>query len=76
MRSAETELQNTIELHATASAIAAPKPDLDAKAEKDDFEALFKRILERKIKSAKIAKIANKSLSQPGCSHSDTIYGI
>ena len=34
MRSAETELQNTIELHATASAIAAPKPDLDAKAEK------------------------------------------
>ena len=34
MRSAETELQNTIELRATASAIAAPKPDLDAKAEK------------------------------------------
>ena len=37
MRSAETELQNTIELHATASAIAAPKPDLDAKAEKRRF---------------------------------------
>ena len=36
MRSAETELQNTIELRATASAIAAPKPDLDAKAEKLD----------------------------------------
>ena len=42
LRSAETELQNTIELRATASAIAAPKPDLDATAKKnDDFEALF-----------------------------------
>ena len=37
MRSAETELQNTIELRATASEIVAPKPDLDAKAEKVDF---------------------------------------
>ena len=34
MRSAETESQNTIELRATVSEIAAPKPDLDAKAEK------------------------------------------
>ena len=34
MRSAETELQNTIELRAIASEIAAPKPDLDAKASK------------------------------------------
>jgi len=34
MRSAETELQNTKELRATASEIAAPKPDLDAKAKK------------------------------------------
>jgi hypothetical protein len=33
MRSAETELQNTIELRATASEIVAPKPDLDARAE-------------------------------------------
>ena len=37
MRSAETELQNTIELHAMASEIAAPKPDLDAKATKRRF---------------------------------------
>ena len=37
MRSAETELQNTIELRAMASEIAAPKPDLDAKAEKKRF---------------------------------------
>ena len=57
MRSADTELQSTIELRATASETAAPKPDLDAKAKKDDFEALFKRIFKRKITSAKIAKI-------------------
>jgi len=37
MRSAETELQNAIELCAMVSEIAAPKPDLDAKAEKRRF---------------------------------------
>ena len=37
MRSAETELQITIELSATASEIAAPKLDLDAKATKRRF---------------------------------------
>ena len=35
MRSAETELQNTIEIRATE--IAAPQPDLDAKAGKRRF---------------------------------------
>ena len=57
MPSAETELQNTIELRATASEIVAPKPDLDARTKKDDFEALFKRIFRRKITSAKMEKI-------------------
>ena len=47
MRAAETELQNTIKLRATASEIAAPKPDLDAKAKKDDCEALFKRTFKK-----------------------------
>ena len=37
MRSAATELQSTIELRATVSEIAAPKPDLDAKATKRRF---------------------------------------
>ena len=37
MRSAKTELKNTIELRATGSEIAAPKPDLDAKAKKKRF---------------------------------------
>ena len=41
MRSAETELQNTIELRAMASEIAAPKPDLDAKATKRRFWSTF-----------------------------------
>ena len=41
MRSAETELQNTIELRATASETAAPKPDLDAKAAKRRFWSTF-----------------------------------
>jgi len=58
MRSADTELRNTIELRATASEIAAPKPDLDANCEKkDDFETLFKRNVKRKIASVKIEKI-------------------
>ena len=57
MRSADTELRNTIELRATASEIASPKPDLDAKAKKKDFEAIFKRNFKRKIASAKIEKI-------------------
>ena len=59
MRFAETELQNTIELRATASEIAAPKPDdLDAKTKKKMILKHFlKRILKRKIATAKIAKI-------------------
>ena len=41
MRSAETELQNTIELCTTASEIVAPKPDLDARAKKRRFWNTF-----------------------------------
>ena len=41
MRSAEIELQNTLELPATVSEIAAPKPDVDAKAEKRRFWSTF-----------------------------------
>ena len=61
MRSAETELRNTIDLRATGSEIAGPKPDLDARAKKEtiliDFEALFQRIFQKKIASAKMEKI-------------------
>ena len=41
MRSAETELQNAIELRTTASEIVAPKPDLDARAKKRRFWSTF-----------------------------------
>ena len=41
MRSAATELKNTIELRTTASETAAPKPDLDAKAAKRRFWSTF-----------------------------------
>ena len=37
MPSAQTQLQNTVELCAKASKIAAPKPDLDAKTKKQRF---------------------------------------
>ena len=58
MRFAVTELQNAKELHATASEIAAPKPDLDAKAKKRRFwSTILKGILKSKINSAKIEKI-------------------
>ena len=55
-----------------------PKPNLDATAEKDDFEALWtgKGFLEGKFLAPKLRKSADKSLSQPGCSHSNTIYEI
>ena len=38
---AATDLQSTMELRATAFEIAAPEPDLDARA-KNDFEAFLK----------------------------------
>ena len=58
MRSAETELQSTTELRATASEIAAPKPDLDARVEKVDFwSVFFLKNLNRKWKQAKSERI-------------------
>ena len=67
MRSAETELQNTIELRAMASEIAAPKSDgiSTPKRQKDDFEALFKGILKGKLLVPKLRKFADSLLSQP-----------
>ena len=77
MRSAKTELQNTIELRATGSEIAAPKPDLDAKAKKKTILKHFlKGFLKGKLLAPKWRKSADKSLSQPSCSHSNTIYEV
>ena len=74
MRSAETELQNTIELRAMASEIAAPKPDLDAKAPKRRFWSTY--FLKGILLAPKLRKSADKSLSQPWCSRSNTIYDL
>ena len=77
MRSAETELQNTIELRTTASEIADPKPDLDARAKKKTILKHFlKGFLEGKSLAPKWRKSADKSLWQPSCSHSKTIYEV
>ena len=56
MRSAETELQNAIELRATASEFVASKPDLDARAKKRRFWSIFLKKNRRKITSAKMEK--------------------
>ena len=78
MRSAETELQNTIELRATASAIAAPKPDgfRRQSRKKTILKHFLKGFLKGKLIAPKVRKSADKSLSQPGCSHANTIRNL
>ena len=77
MRFAETELQNTIELRATASEIVAPKPGSRRQSEKKTILKHFlKGFSEGKSLAPKWRKSADKSLSQPSCSHSNTIYEV
>ena len=80
MRSAETELQNTIELRATASEIVAPGPKPDGSRRQSEKKTILKHFLkgflEGKSLAPKWRKSADKSLSQPSCSHSNTIYEI
>ena len=66
MRSAETELQNTIELRATASEIVAPKPRRQSE-KKTILKHFLKGFLEGKSLAPKWRKSADKSLSQPSC---------
>ena len=69
---------NTIELRATASEIAAPKPDGSRRqSEKKTLLKHFaKGLLKGKLLAPKLRKSADKSLSQPWCSHSNTIYDV
>ena len=78
MRSAETELQNTIELRAMASEIVAPKSDGSRRQseKKTILKHFLKGFLEGKSLAPKWRKSADKSLSQPSCSHSNTIYEV
>ena len=66
MRSAETELQSTIELRAMASEIAAPKTGSRRQSDKKTiFKHFLKRILKGKSLAPKLRKSADNSLSQP-----------
>ena len=73
-----TELQNTIELRATGSEIAGPKPDGSRRQseKKTILKHFLKGFLEGKWLAPKWRKSAHKSLSQPSCSHSNTIYEV
>ena len=75
MRSAETELQNTIELRATASEIVAPGSRRQSE-KKTILKHFLKGFLEGKSLAPKWRKSADKSLSEPSCSHSNTIYEV
>ena len=78
MRSAETELQNTTELRTTTSEIVAPKPDGSRRQseKKTILKHFLKGFLEGKSLAPKWRKSADKSLWQPSCSHSNTIYEV
>ena len=67
MRSAETELQSTIELRATGSEIVAPKPDGSGRQseKKTILKHFLKGILKGKLLAPKLRKSAENSLSQP-----------
>ena len=67
MRSAETELQNTIELRATVSQIRRQS------RKKTILKHFLKGFLEGKLLAPKLRKSADKSISQHGCSHSNEI---
>ena len=75
---AETELQNATELRATASEIAAPKPDGSRRRQSffKKMKRFSKGILTGKLPAPKLRKSVDKSLSQPWCSHFNTIYDV
>ena len=58
---ANTRLQKHNRITHKLQRFVAPKPDLDAKAENDDFEAFLKRNFKRKIINAKMKKSSAKA---------------
>ena len=76
MRSAKTELQNTTELPQRRRKLQLQNRISTPKRRKDDFEALFKNNSKGKVLAPKLRKSADKSLWQPGCSHSNAIYNL
>ena len=69
VRSAETDLQSTIELRARCQKLKLQNPSPMPKRKKNDFEALKK-----KTPAPKLRKSGARSLSQPSCSRSNTIH--
>jgi len=64
-------------LYIITTGIAAPKPGLDAKAQKKTIlKHYLKGLLKGKLLAQKLKKSADKPLSQPSYSHSNTIYEI
>ena len=61
-----------------ASEIAAPKPDGSRRQseKKTILKHFFKGIVKGKLLAPKLRQSSDKSLSQPGCSHSNTIYNL
>ena len=77
MRSAETELQNTIELrNGVANCSSKTGWSGHQSEKKTNLKHFLKGFLEGKSLAPKWRKSANKSISQPSCSHSKTIYEI
>ena len=68
----------TMRLCATASEIAAPKPDGSRRQsrKKTILKHFLKGIFKGKLLAPKLRKSADKSLSQPWCAHSNTIYDL
>ena len=66
MRSAETELQNTIEIRATALKLQLQNRISTPKRKKDDFEALWKGIFKGKLLAQKLKNVlTNDYLDAP-----------
>ena len=64
-------------MYIITTGIAAPKPGLDAKAQKKTIlKHYLKGLLKGKLLAQKLKKSADKPLSQPSYSHSNTIYEI
>ena len=76
MRSAKTELQNTIELRDWVGNCSSKTGSRRQSEKKTVLKHFSKGFLEGKLLAPKWRKSADKSLSQPSGSHSNTIYEV
>ena len=77
MRSAETELQSTIESTCNGVGNCSSKTGSRRQSDKKTILKHFlKGIVKGKLLAPKLRKSADNYLSQPWCSHSNTIYDL